>query len=245
VLPAIRARWPGAAGAVARSARHAAEGQQLLTEMARRDVERASLGASLSVAALRALPPARRRNALRHWIAAAGRLQPDERRLMQLAGPVIDARPDANPQVTWGVTVARRHAGRLTLANRREKGAPAAPAVVWRWGRSPSCVLEGGGALSLTPDARGPVSLAALPEELSVRLRSGGERLTPVRGGPRRAVKSLLQEARVPLSDRGALPLIFAGDRLVAVADLWLDESVQAQEAAPLRGRITWLRPPP
>jgi tRNA(Ile)-lysidine synthase len=245
VLPAIRARWPGAAGAVARSARHAAEGQQLLTEVARRDVERASLGASLSVASLRVLPPARRRNALRHWIGEAGCIQPDERRLLQLAGRVIDARPDANPEVHWGGTLVRRQAGRLTLGRRREPGTAAPTPTQWRWGQARTCQLPAGGALSLMPDARGPLSLAALPEELTVRVRQGGERLTPVRGGPRRAVKSLLQEARVPPADRGTLPLIFAGTRLVAVADLWLDESVQAQEATPLRGRLRWVRPPP
>jgi tRNA(Ile)-lysidine synthase len=249
VLPAIRERWPGAAGTVARAARHAAEAQLLLTELARRDVERARVGASLSVAVLRALPPARRRNALRHWITSAGHLPPDERRLLQLAGPVIDARPDANPQVHWGGTAVRRHAGRLTLGAARPGAVTRAAAgwgpVTWEWGQARSCVLEGGGALWLTPDPCGPVSLAALPAQLLVRARAGGERLTPVRGGARRAVKSLLQEARVPLADRDTLPLIFAAGSLVAVADLWLDESVQAQASTPLRGRFRWARPSP
>ena len=35
VLPPIRERWPGAAATVARSARHAAEAQRLLDELAR------------------------------------------------------------------------------------------------------------------------------------------------------------------------------------------------------------------
>ena len=38
----------------------------------------------------------------------------------------------------------------------------------------------------------------ALAPLLSVRVRRGGERLRPVRGGPRRTLKGLLQEARVP-----------------------------------------------
>jgi tRNA(Ile)-lysidine synthase len=97
----------------------------------------------------------------------------------------------------------------------------------------------------LTPDRRGPLSLAALPQTLAVRVRAGGERLAPVRGGPRRALKSLLQEARVPLSERARLPLIFAGSKLVAVADLWLDESVQADGGESSRARLSWLRPPP
>jgi tRNA(Ile)-lysidine synthetase-like protein len=61
-----------------------------------------------------------------------------------------------------------------------------------------------------------------------------------VRGGPRRALKSLLQEARVPVAERARLPLIFADSTLIAVAGLWLDESVQASAASRRRARLIW-----
>jgi tRNA(Ile)-lysidine synthetase-like protein len=61
-----------------------------------------------------------------------------------------------------------------------------------------------------------------------------------VRGGPRRTLKGLLQEARVPVRQRAYLPLIFAGEHLIAAADLWLDESVQAREGSRRRGRLVW-----
>src|SRR6185312_9744575 len=136
VLPAVRQRWPGVAGAVARSARHAAEAQGLLTALARVDLERASDGASLSVRALRAVPPDRRRNVLRLWIATGGRTLPDSRRLEEIAGPLIEARVDAHPQVEWGTEgatarriVVMRHADLLSLAEHGQVldcGAPAA-----------------------------------------------------------------------------------------------------------------------
>ena len=72
VLPLIRERWKGVAAAVARSARHAAEGQRLLDMLARADVERASSGGELFVPTFRALQPDRRRNALRFWITRTG-----------------------------------------------------------------------------------------------------------------------------------------------------------------------------
>ncbi|MGH8324148.1 MAG: tRNA lysidine(34) synthetase TilS, partial [Steroidobacteraceae bacterium] len=102
ILPLIRERWPGSPRAVARSARHAAQAQALLDVLARADVERASYGESLSVKILRTLPPDRRRNALRFWITRAGWWAPDTRRLEEMAGPLLDARPDANPFVEWG-----------------------------------------------------------------------------------------------------------------------------------------------
>ena len=247
VLPAVRQRWPGAAAAVARSARHAAEAQRLLATLARVDLERASDGASLSVKALRSLAPDRRRNVLRLWITSAGRTPPDARRLEEIAGPLIDARADAHPHVEWETAIARRvsvmrHADLLSLAERElvlNSGAPAAQ-LAWEWQQSRRCLLPDGGALELRPDRHGAIDLDALPPRLAVSWRRGGERLRVRRGGPRRALKSLLQEAQVPLAERARLPLILADGALIAAADLWIDEAVRAPAEARHRGRLVW-----
>ena len=247
VLPAVRARWSGVAAAVARTARHAAEGQQLLEALARADVERASDGAALSVKALRALPPPRQRNALRFWIAARGGPLPDARRLEQIVGPVLGARPDAHPEVAWAGTRVVRHADRLSI------GAPAAPALrgapdaelLWDLRESSRCELPAGcGVLEVRREAHGPLDLDALGALVTVRWRRGGERLRPRPGGSRRALKSLLQEARVPPLERTRLPLLFRDERLVAAADLWLDESVRAHRGARRRARLIWKKAP-
>jgi tRNA(Ile)-lysidine synthase len=271
VLPLIRERWPGVAGAVGRSARHAAEGQRLLEGLARADAERAADGEALCASSLRALPPDRRRNALRFWIVRSGRRVPDTRRLDEMCGALLDARPDANPHVAWGDGILRREGGRLTLSNApmapatssaagpptraRDPAASASAAfamrrsVQWDWRAGP-LPLPAGGALELSRDPRGPVDLRTLPALLTVGCRRGGERLRPRRGGPRRALKSLLQEARVPVTERAGVPLIFAGEQLVAAADLWLDESIQhGKDGAPTgshaggSGRFRWRRP--
>lgn len=249
VLPLIRERWPGVALAVARSARHAAEAQRLLTTLARADLERASDGAALSVTALRALSADRRRNLLRLWIADSGRVLPDTRRLEEIAGPLIEARPDAHPQVRFGDVVVQRHAHLLSLADRDAmSGEPAtaplrAAELDWQWRQSKRCELPGGSALELMAGSRGAIDLDALPERLAVRWRRGGERLRVRSGAPRRALKSLLQEARVPLAERARMPLIFAGDRLIAAADLWIDESVRAGPDAAHRAQLLWRKP--
>jgi tRNA(Ile)-lysidine synthase len=260
VLPLIRARWPSAAATVTRAARHAAEAQRLLDALGAADAGRARCGADLSARALRTLPPDRRRNALRFWIASAGHLPPPSSRLEEIAGPLLAAREDAHPFVAWEGGVVQRQADRLSLraggtaaaraAQRSRAAAPepadaaAAPEVTWQWRGRRSCVLPPPfGRLTLRRDARGPLDLAALPATLTVRTRRGGERLRPVRGGPRRTLKSLLQEARVPLAQRARLPLLFDGERLIAAADLWLDESVQARGAQQRRGRLTWSVP--
>jgi tRNA(Ile)-lysidine synthase len=289
ILPLIRDRWPGAATAVARSARHAAEAQSLLDTLALADVDRSRYGESLSAKSLRALSPDRRRNALRFWITRAGFLAPDTRRLEELAGPVLDARPDANPFVTWGEgegsVCAQRHGDLLSLRPQSSRGlsppppsrrgssravpitlttptAASAPAhatpstdLIWSWQDSLTYELPRDlGKLELEPDPRGPLDLDSLPPTLTIRWRVGGERLSPRPGGPRRALKNLLQESRVPVPERADLPLLFSTlsadatpseatpskARLLAVADLLLDETVQATPATRRRARLLW-----
>lgn len=242
VLPPILARWPAAAATVVRGARHAAEAQRMLDALGAADVARASHGAMLSAAVLRALPPERRRNALRSWITRAGYLTPSARRLGEIAGPLLAARVDAHPRVAWAGAIVERQGDLLAL--RAPAAVPVARrALNWRWRRERHHALPGGaGSLSLQDDARGPLDLDALAATLIVRARRGGERLRPVRGGARRVLKSLLQEARVPLEERARMPLVYAGRRLVAVADRWLDESVQASSASRRRARLVWSR---
>src|SRR3569833_1416136 len=66
------------------------------------DVDPARYCESLSAKTLRTLPAERRRNARRFWITRAVYLAPDTRRLEEVAGALLNARPDANPFVQWG-----------------------------------------------------------------------------------------------------------------------------------------------
>ena len=262
VLALIHERWPGSAAAVARSARHVAEAQSLLDRVARADIERASYGESLSVKVLRTLPPDRLNNALRFWIARADLRVPDTRRLGEISGPLLKAREDANPFVEWGEEGARvqRHDDLLTLTRHsaaveshlrttttRAAEPSAPPDLVWSWRDAPALDLPYDlGKLQLQPDAHGPIDLDVLPHPLTVRWRRGGERLAPRHGGPRRALKSLLQESQVPVSERARLPLLFSStprdEKLIAVADLLLDETVQATSATRRRARLRWVK---
>jgi tRNA(Ile)-lysidine synthase len=242
VLPLIVSRWRGAAGAVARSARHLGAAQELLDGLARTDVARAADGAALSVAALRALPPARRRNALRFWISESGRRLPDSRRLEEIAVVLLAARVGANPVVTWGPVRVQRHAWRLSLDEVR----PAAQAfeITWNPRRKSRLALPSGlGHLELVPAAHGLIDAGALPAQVTVRTRRGGERLRPRIGGPSRTLKSLLQTEAIPLSERRQLPLLFAADELVAAGDLWVDACWQPGAETTKRLRLIWHRP--
>ena len=257
VLPVVRERWPSAAATVSRSARHAAEAQRLLELLGEADAARASCGTMLSVRLLRRLPPERRRNALRFWISAAGALAPPATRLEEIAGSVLAAREDAQPLVAGDGAVVQRQGDLLRLRipstapdaaarpvrTGRGAAARAARSADWNWSwraRRTQVLPAPFGTLILRNDVHGPLDLDALGPTLVLRGRRGGERLRPVRGGPRRSLKQLLQEAGVPVERRAQLPLLFDRGRLIGVSDLWLDASVQADRTSGRRARLIW-----
>jgi len=240
VLPLIRRRWPAAAATASRSAAHLAEARGLLEQLAGASLTDARDGGALRVSALRRLALPQRRNAVRQWIAERGLQPPDHRRVREICGPMLSARDDALPRVSWRGGELRRYADRLFAFSGTVQPAAAA-AKKWDWRARPWLALAGGGALGLVRDRHGDVQLAALPRVLRVCQRRGGERLQAAPG--RQALKDLLQAQGVAPWERAAVPLIEHRGRIIAVADLWLDRAYRAREpAATGRGRFRWRR---
>jgi tRNA(Ile)-lysidine synthase len=63
---------------------------------------------------------------------------------------------------------------------------------------------------------------------VTIGVRKGGERLQPDCRRPRRSLKNLLQEARVPPWERERAPLIFCDGKLVWAAGVGVDCVFQA-----------------
>jgi tRNA(Ile)-lysidine synthase len=233
VLPVIRQRWAAAAATVSRSAAHLAEARALLEQQAVEQLKSARDGAALRVSVLVRLTAAQRGNALRHWIAERGLMAPDHRRLREIAGPMLQSRTDALPVVRWLGGELRRHGDRLFAL----QGSVAPPAErLWDWRAEPWLALGGDSALGLTRERHGDVRLAALPPRLRVSFRHGGERLHTAQG--RAALKTLLQAQGLTPWERAAVPLIGDGERIIAVADLWLDPDYRAGTGE--AGRFRW-----
>ena len=242
VMPAIRERWPGVDVAIARSASHMADAQQLLDAQAQADLATAADGAGLNVAALRALPAARRRNVVRAFMARAGLETPQANWLREITGPMLAARADAHPELKLPRGALLRRAGRLELRLTSRAGASASIEIFsksWRWHADRLLIVnEAGDSLALQDDAAGDIDLDKVPAQLTLRARRGGERLRPGARARTQAVKSLLQAAKIPVDERARVPLLFAGDRLISVGDRWIDASVRATVKSRRRGRL-------
>jgi tRNA(Ile)-lysidine synthase len=240
LLPLIRARWPGAAGTVSRSAALLSEAGDLLEQIARHALQQARDGQAVRASVLRRLSSAQRRNAVRQWISDCGLPPPDYRRLREICGPMLDARPDAVPAVRWLGGELRRHGDRL-LAFAPGAHPPISGTLRWDWHARPWLPLPGGAAIGLTRDPHGDVWLGALPRTLLVRGRQGGERL-PIEQG-HTPLKDLLQAQGIEPWERAAVPLIMHAGRILAVADLWLDRRCRPSDPqVSERGRFRWRR---
>ena len=179
-----------------------------------------SLPGTLSVVGLAGLDPVLCRAVLRHWLAALGLPTPDSRHLARVIDEAMTARVDASPLVAWPGCEVRRYRDDLFAL------APLPPSVQGRelpWASGVLDLPAGLGRLHLRDAAGTDVS----PETLGwgpLRVRFGvqGLRCRPQGGARHRPLKHLYQEAGVPPWLRGYVPLVFAGNTLVAVGDLWL-----------------------
>ncbi|MBT2337991.1 tRNA lysidine(34) synthetase TilS [Pseudomonas fluorescens] len=215
VFPLLAEQWPQVSMSLARSAAHMTEAQGLLDDLARLDLAGATtpgafdwLGLpSLELAALKALSPARQRNALSHWLASMTTL-PDSDHWSGWDS-LRDAAEDARP--IWRLAGGELHRGdgRAWWLSDHWLRSAAGP-VEWADPAVPLQLPDNGRVILNGRRPAGP---------LCVRYRQGGEVLElPGRG--HRDIKRLLNERAVPAFARGRLPLLYRGEQLLAVANL-------------------------
>ncbi len=243
VLPVLRERWQAAADNVTRSARHLAEAQTLLDERAHEDLALARDGANLRISALRALAPARARNLLRFWIAHAHHPVPSSVVLDQVLVQMLSARADAMPLIEWAEVQLRRYRDGLYLC--RAPPEPSSEVLAWDWRQQDEVELPDGiGRLRRRSARVGEAGLRVPAAPLQVRWTHDAHKLRPSARGSRRKLRNLFQEHGVVPWMRPCLPLVFVGDSLAAVADLWIDVEFRAAETEEGLA-FDWLDHPP
>ncbi|HEY5643526.1 MAG TPA: tRNA lysidine(34) synthetase TilS [Woeseiaceae bacterium] len=219
VLPRLATRWPDIAARLQRSASHAGEAAMLLADLAEIDLGR--LGgdpARLDVEALGALSKPRQRNVIRHALRRLGLSTPTTIQLERVVEELVPARSDAQPEVSWPGATVRRYRGAVYLLSELPEELPESRCSV------PGSLSLGQGLGVLEFEENAPLGLSdeVIATGLQVRRRAGGEEIRPTGDAHTRKLKKLLQDAGVVPWMRDRLPLLYAGDRLVAVGDLWI-----------------------
>ena len=229
LLPVIAERYPAYRKTLARASRNFAEAAVLLDELASIDMPNAA--AHLKITDLRALTTARAKNALRYFLGSHGVTMPNETRLAECVRQVQEPRA-TGIAIDLGAHELRRFGSELRVVPKTP-----VPSADFRrqWQGEARLALPELGATLLMKKSRGSgLSLAKLQTAaVTVRLRTGGERLRPDAKRPRRSLKNLLQEARLPPWLRARLPLLYCGDTLVYVPGIGIDTAFGARSGEP------------
>jgi tRNA(Ile)-lysidine synthase len=90
LIPAWAKTFPGFLPMLARSARHAAQAQTLLDELA--DIDLALTGEPPAITALQALSDPRQANALRRWLRRSAQVAPSDAQMTELLAQIADCR---------------------------------------------------------------------------------------------------------------------------------------------------------
>jgi tRNA(Ile)-lysidine synthase len=229
VLPVIAGRYPAYRATIARAARNLADAAALLDDLARADASNAFVQGGLSVARLRRLSAPRARNLLRYFLALHEARAPAER-LEEALRQALTARQDARVAIDLGDAELRRFAGTLHVVRKRE---PRAAPIQWH-GEREVPLPELGGVLQFTRGRSRGISLQRLEgRTVTIGVRRGGERLKTDARRPRRSLKNLLQEARIPPWQRERTPLIFCDEDLVWAEGLGIDCAYRAAPNEP------------
>jgi tRNA(Ile)-lysidine synthase len=229
VLPKITQRWPGFAGAVQRSAHLCAEQESLLDELLSPVLESAlQADHSLALAVLCQQSEQARLRLLRMWLASLGQPMPSRQNLQILWQQVALAKVDANPILQLGQGQVRRFNQRLYFV------AQSRDISQWR------AEIKLSQSLAL-PDHLGVLTLEHTPGQGHLALPPAGEKLYvtfdpeglsahPAERGHRRKMKKLFQEYQVPSWLRRRTPILMCADKVVAVAELFVDREFIGQD---------------
>lgn len=228
VLPLIAQKFPAHDAVLARAAGHFAEAAQLLDDLAASDGREWLKAGVLQVAGLRALSLPRAKNLLRYFLARCGVAMPGAERVGEALRQAATAKDDAEVCIDLDGCQLRRFAGALYVVPRAavpDRGFSRA----WR-GESELVLPELHGVLSMTRRRGAGISRARLEAgPITIRVRTGGERLQPDCRRPRRSLKNLLQENAVEPWQRERMPLLYCGEVLVWVPGIGIACDFQAR----------------
>lgn len=229
LMPLISKRWPGILSALTRSARHCADADKLLTQLAEQDLLKVqgTIQGTLSIAQLLTLHEERQRNILRAWLNKLKFPLPSEIKIIQIQQEILFAKEDAKSIVKWRNTEVRRYQDNLYAMSSLSK---VDRNFASHWDLQSTLILPGklGELISKTDFGKGLRKQSL--DHVVVRFRRGGERCHPHGRVGSHPLKKLFQEWQIPVWQRDRIPLIFYQEQLIAVVGYCICENFAAEE---------------
>ena len=238
IVQLLKQRWPALDKTLARSAQHCADAADLIEDSSCILIKHRFNAAdqSLSLEKIEHLSPAQYNLLLRQWFRQLGLKPPSQAQLNSIKQQLLGARADAMPQINLQGHIFQKYRQQLFCLSKQQL--LMIEEQEWPLGSANLC-LSNGYILSRTPAESGINQQLWHQAKITLKPRSGGEKLKlPGRMG-QHCLKKLFQEAGIPPWERQTRPLIYLNDQLAAVAGLWIADWAWTQ--APQAGyQITW-----
>ena len=231
LLPQLEKVQQGAISNLARSARHLAEAQDLLNQLADIDlglIDRPEGLSKTNLLRLYKTSQPRAKNAVRRWLNKHHLANPSEDRLASWFAELQQVRVDARLHWEHDGVLIRLWRGYLLVEIKQEQEVFAGE---WVFKKLPANSKKIGISKSRFDEAK-------KKGLINTMRRQGGEKFKTQLNRPRKSLKNLYQEANIPPWQRD-LPLLYIGDELVAVAGIGISADWQVSQGA--RIELEWL----
>ena len=237
VIPNLKNdNWPEYKNSISYLSSKAKEANEILDEIAYLDLKLCASESldRLSILKIKELSHARAMNVLFTWLGINTHLGVSNKITDQVYKSIVLASENSNPVVTFGKRgesgsfQIRRFNNFLrhlplteteTLSNKK----------VWKWNTNNPLELPTG-TLSMQLSLGKGISTQLTEPGISIKGRIGGERCKPEGRSKSQKLKKLFQEYRVPPWVRDRIPLVYVGNQLAAVSDLWVCEEFVAKK---------------
>ena len=230
IIPQIKERWVACDKTVARSARHCAEAQLIVSAVAEELFYPVfdKTNRTLNITRLCEHKVPRQHLIIRHWFQLLGLKMPSQVFVERIQNEVVAAREDAEPMLCGQGFAIRRYRDNLYCVRLPEPEPP--DEIIW---------LPTENMIGLTEKRRlfYVHSSAGIPYDkwqkakVIVKFRDGGEKIRLPNRKDRHTLKKLFQEAGVPPWERDLVPLIYMDNKLAAVGDLWISADFYQEKA--------------
>ena len=232
IITSLKTRWPSVSECLCRSSAHAGEASQLLFELAEIDLKKICFDSyRIPISKLLKLSPARQRNLIRFAFQKQKLNMPSTVKLKLIFSELIFARKDSQPLIRWDGVIVRRYRDNLYLMS--DKQMP----DLYPLPISGNELFLGPGMGSLNFEISENIGLSKklFDKGLTVKKRTGGEKIIPYNQPHRKELKKLLQERGIVPWMRNQLPLVYSGKELVAVGDLWISKDAISEPGIKVR----------
>ncbi len=237
VIPNLKNdNWPEYKNSISYLSTKAKEANEILDEIAYLDLKSCASESldQLSIHKIKKLSHSRAMNLLFTWLGLNTHLGVSNKLTDQVYKSIILASESSNPVVTFGKR-GEKGSFQIRRFNNFLHHLPLTETEVlsdkkvWKWNSDNPLKLPTG-TLSMQVALGKGISTQLTEAGISIKGRAGGERCKPQGRSKSQKLKKLFQEYGVPPWVRDRVPLVYVGDQLAAVSDLWVCEDFVAKQ---------------